>query len=204
MLNVASGAPPDYGQIVSPYIGSYALWADYQAGRPDLALSLLNTEWGWMASHDPGGTTWEKIESGGGLSGFDSAAHAWSTGATSALSQYVLGAQPVTPGFRTWLVQPQPSGLSWAQGQVPTPSSALVSRWEVGSGNNSLRLTVAAPDGTSGTVAVPLLGSSRVIAEDGHVVWNGSGPVGGAQASTDGTYVYFAGVTGANTWAWEG
>jgi Bacterial alpha-L-rhamnosidase 6 hairpin glycosidase domain/Bacterial alpha-L-rhamnosidase C-terminal domain len=204
MLNVASGAPPDYGQIVSPYIGSYTLWADYQAGRPDLALSLLNTEWGWMVSHDPGGTTWEKIESGGGLSGFDSAAHAWGTGATSALSQYVLGAQPVTPGFRTWLVQPQPSGLAWAQGQVPTASGALASRWEVGAGNSSLRLTVAAPGGTSGTVAVPLLGSSRPIAEDGRVVWDGSGPVGGIQAYSDGSYVYFTGITGTHTWAWEG
>ena len=34
-------------------------------------------------------------------------------------------------------------------------------------------LTVRAPQATSGTVAVPLLGAPRVIAEDGRVVWNG-------------------------------
>jgi hypothetical protein len=53
-------------------------------------------------------------------------------------------------------------------------------------------------------VAVPLLGSSRLIAEDGRVVWDGSGPAGGIQAYSDGTYVYFTGITGTHTWAWEG
>jgi alpha-L-rhamnosidase len=202
MANVATGAPSDYGQIISPYAGSYALWADYQAGRPDLGLSLLQTEWGWMVGHDPGGTAWEKIEPSGTPSSFDSTAHGWGTGANSALSQYVLGIQPVAPGFSSWRVQPEPYGLSWAQGTVPTPFGAVASRWQVGAGSSSFKLTVTAPAGTSGTVAVPLLGASRVIAEDGRVVWNGSAPVGGAQASTDGTYVFVASVTGTHTWAW--
>jgi alpha-L-rhamnosidase len=202
MMNVASNAPSDYGQIVSPYIGSYALWADYQGGRPDLGLSLMQTEWGWMVDHDPGGTIWEKIQSDGKPSSFDSAAHGWGTGANAALSQYVLGVQPVEPGFRSWRVQPEPCGLSWAQGKVPTPYGAIASRWQVGTSSSSFKLTEVAPDGTSGTVAVPLLGASRVIAEDGRVVWNGSAPVAGTQASTDGTYVFFNGVTGTHTWAW--
>jgi alpha-L-rhamnosidase len=162
----------------------------------------MQTEWGWMVDHDPGGTIWEKIQSDGKPSSFDSAAHGWGTGANAALSQYVLGVQPVEPGFRSWRVQPEPCGLSWAQGKVPTPYGAIASRWQVGTSSSSFKLTEVAPDGTSGTVAVPLLGASRVIAEDGRVVWNGSAPVAGTQASTDGTYVFFNGVTGTHTWAW--
>jgi alpha-L-rhamnosidase len=203
MLNVAASAPSDYAQVVSPYIGSSTLWADYQSGRPDLARSLLDTEWGWMVTHDPTGTIWEKIGLNGGLAPFDSAAHGWGTGATSALSQFVLGIQPISPGFHTWRVQPQPSGLTWAQGQVPTAAGALASRWTAGAHNASFRITVSAPPRTAGTVAVPLLGRRRVIAEDGRVVWDRSRAARRTRAVTDGTYVYFTGVTGTHTWAWS-
>jgi alpha-L-rhamnosidase len=114
----------------------------------------------------------------------------------------VLGVQPVEPGFRSWRVQPEPYGLNWAQGAVPTPYGAIASRWQLGASSSSFKLTTAAPGGTSGTVAVPLLGAPRVIAEDGHVVWKGSAPVAGAKASSDGTYVVFPDVTGTHTWAW--
>jgi hypothetical protein len=42
----------------------------------------------------------------------------------------------------------------------------------------------------------------RVIAEDGRIVWNGYAPVPGTRASSDGSYVYFPGVTGTHTFAW--
>jgi alpha-L-rhamnosidase len=203
MLDFAAGAGPDYTEhLVSPYIGSFALWADYQEGRPDLALSLMRSEWGWMVNHDPGGVDWERIEAGGALAAADSAAHGWGTGATPALSQYVLGIQPVAPGFATWLVAPQPSGLRWAQGAVPTARGPLASRWIVGPRAKRFTLTVSAPQMTSGTVAVPLLGRPRTIAEDGRIVWNGSRAVGSSGAGTDGTAVDFPEVTGTHTWAW--
>jgi alpha-L-rhamnosidase len=203
MLAFASTAPPDYTfTVISPYVGSFTVWADYQAGRPDLGLGLMQTEWGWMVNHDPQSTDWERIQVGGTLTSQDSAAHGWSSGASSALSQYVLGIQPVEPGFGTWRVQPEPYGLNWAQGTVPTPYGPVASRWQVGPNSSSFKLTAAAPSGTSGTVAVPQLGAPRVIAEDGRVVWNGSAPVAGVHASSDGTYVYFAGVSGTHTWAW--
>jgi alpha-L-rhamnosidase len=203
MLAFAPTAPPDYAfPVISPFIGSFTLWADYQERRPDLGLALMQTEWGWMINHDPTSTDWERIQTGGTLTSQDSTAHGWGTGATSALCQYVLGIQPVEPGFRSWLIQPQPNNLGWAQGQVPTPYGPVDSRWQLAPGSSSFKLTTSAPQGTSGTVAIPLLGAPRVIAEDGHVVWNGSRPTGGIQASTDGSYVYFTGVTGAHTWAW--
>jgi hypothetical protein len=97
----------------------------------------------------------------------------------------------------------QPGNLTWAQGQVPTPSGTpLVSRWRVGDNTSSFELTTAAPSGTSGSVAVPELGSSRTIAEDGQIVWSNGAPVGGEDASGADGAVVFANVTGTHTFAW--
>jgi Bacterial alpha-L-rhamnosidase C-terminal domain/Cytochrome c len=67
-------------------------------------------------------------ESAGGT--FASLAHGWASGPTSALSKYVLGVRPVQPGYKTWLIEPQPGDLSWAEGRVPTPYGPIAVRWQ--------------------------------------------------------------------------
>lgn len=199
-----------YPQIVSPFVGSFSLPANYLAGRPDLAMDQMLATWGYMAGTDAGSTTWERIRlPGGNLSGNipylfgDSASHAWGTGATSSLSDFVVGIRPTSVAYRTWQVKPFPQGLQWAQGRVPAGDGVISSRWELG--DNAFRLTVEAPNGTTGTVAVPTLGSARVIYRDGVMVWNGTAAVNGAvaTATADG-YIAFSGITGSHTWAWSG
>jgi alpha-L-rhamnosidase len=117
-----------------------------------------------------------------------------------ALSGYVLGIRPVRPGWSAWVVQPQVGDLRWAQGQAPAASGAVVSRWE--RGTRSFRLTAGGPAGTTGSVSVPLLGSPRTIARDGHVVWANGRPVGSERAVRIGDEIRFDGVQGLHTWAW--
>jgi len=207
-LRAAEEGISGYPQIVSPFIGSFTLPSNYLAGRPDLAMQQILATWGYMADSSPG-TTWERINlPNGDLSASqlrylfgDSASHAWSTGATSALSDYVVGITPASPAYRTWQVRPFPQEMQWAQGQVPSVGGTIAARWELG--DNVFRLTVVGPDGTSGTVAVPTLGSARVIFRDGIQVWDGTAAVNGATAAaTADGYVEFTGVTGSHTWAW--
>ena len=207
-LRAAEEGISGYPQIVSPFIGSFTLPANYLAGRPDLAMQQMLATWGYMADSSPG-TTWERINlPNGDLSASqlrylfgDSASHAWGTGATSALSDYVVGIQPASVAYQTWQVKPFPQGLTWAQGQTPSAQGDIRSRWQLG--DNVFRMTVEAPVGTSGTVAVPTLGSTRVIFSDGVQVWDGASAVNGAIASlTADGYVAFSGVTGSHTWAW--
>ena len=61
---------------------------------------------------------------------------------------------------------------------------------------------MSAPAGTTGTVAVPELGASRVIAEDGQIVWAGGAPAGNVAATEANGSVVFANVSGAHTFAW--
>jgi hypothetical protein len=191
--------------IVSPFMNGFAVEADYLADRPDLAMDQILATWGHMANTANGSTTWQVMGLPDGTLGGASAAHGWSSGATDALSQYVLGIQPETGGYQTWEVMPYPEGsdqLTWAQGTVPTSHGDIASRWQLG--DDAFRLTVDAPTGTSGDVAVPTLGETRVIYMDGVEVWNGSSALNGASATEQDGYVTFAGITGSHTWAWSG
>lgn len=196
MLNVASPAPSGYTQLISPYMSGYQLEAEFEAGRTDEALAMIETEWGWMIDHDPGGTVWEKYTANGTTgSSFTSMAHAWGSGATSALSRFVLGVAPTAPGFRTLMIQPHPGDLTWAEGTVPTPEGTVTVNWGRAAGG-AFCLQVRTPKRTLTTIAVPR-GVDDTVSLNGHVVWDPSGfhkLRGVAGATQDGSYIYFNGV----------
>jgi hypothetical protein len=209
---------PTQSRYISPYISSGELLARFDLGDAAGALALVRREWGPMVEAGPG-TIWEKVALDGTPAtyspmqtpadpfgptgaGLTSLAHGWGGGPAPALSGYVLGIRPVTPGFATWLVAPQPGDLRWAQGQAPTPHGPISSRWERGDGDRSFVLTVAAPAGTTGTVAVPLLGGRGAIAMDGRVIWDGDRPAPGVTATLAGDTVRVDGLAGSHTFAW--
>jgi hypothetical protein len=206
MLSVGAGATSNYSPpldkaVISPYMGGFALQADFASRNDDLAYALMRTEWGYMLNGDPGGTAWERMNPDGTLAPADSTAHGWGSGATSALSQYVLGVAPTAPGYRTYLVEPHPGDLSWVEGEVPTAHGPITVRWGHDARAGGFTMETIAPSGVEGVVAVPLLGGPRVITEDGAVVWDGAAPAGSSRAQSDGVYVRFAGVAGKHMWA---
>lgn len=197
----------NYSTVISPFVSGYELDARFAAGDTASALALTNLMWAQMVNQNGPfytGTLWEKLgQNGKDTDSNASLAHGWATAPVSAFSGYLLGISPTGPGYSTWSIAPQPGNLSWAQGQVPTPSGTpVVSRWQAGSNASSFELTMSAPGGTAGTVAMPELGSSRVIAEDGKIVWAGGGPVGGVSATETNGTVVFSNVSGAHTFAW--
>jgi hypothetical protein len=188
--STSSPVPSGYTHDASPYMGSFNLLSDFAVGDAAGALALMRREWGYMDTHDPGGTAWERIQPNGipapgQLS--DSTAHAWSTGPVPALSEYVLGIAPVAPGYVTWAVTPQLGNLRWAQGTSPTPRGTIAVAWKrVGRGG--FVLTVTPPPGTSGTVTLPRVRRRVVsVAEDGRAV--------------RGARLVFTGVRGTHTFA---
>jgi alpha-L-rhamnosidase len=101
-------------------------------------------------------------------SGGISLAHGWGGGPVPALSGYILGIRPTAPGYRHWIIAPQPGDLHYAQGQAPTPHGPIDSRWR--RGGHFFKLTIAAPRGTSGVVRLPLPRHAHAIAMDGKAV----------------------------------
>jgi hypothetical protein len=150
------------------------LVARFESGREDSALDQIRRTWGWMDRNDPGTTHWEGVGPGGSLyeGAYTSMAHGWSTGVLPALTNELLGVQPTSPGFATWLVRPHPGSVAWARGQVPTPHGPVTADWTNQAGG-AFTLTVSGPRGTRGSVAVPTGGRAVTVHVDRQVVWNG-------------------------------
>lgn len=94
-----------YSTLVSPFISGFDVQARFASGDTTDAYALLRRVWGQMVS--PGdqytGAFWENYTPSGGVSnGSISLAHGWSSGPTSALSEYALGIRPRTPGYGSW------------------------------------------------------------------------------------------------------
>ncbi|KAK2066857.1 hypothetical protein P8C59_000638 [Phyllachora maydis] len=162
-----------FSQRVYPFLAYFELAARFATSRATApsAYEELRRLYGWMSAHEPGVTFWEGIDAGGAPfeQGFTSMAHGWSAGVTPLLTGFVLGVKPTAPGFGTWAVKPvvDGSGLSWARGQVPTPAGPLSVSWQIGSGNASFRIQVDVPQGTNGTVSVPVDDTTTSVTLDG-------------------------------------
>jgi hypothetical protein len=197
----------NYSTVISPFVTGMEVDARFAAGDTTGALALIHNLWDQMTDKRGPyytGALWEKLnQDGTDVDANASLAHGWATGPVSSLSGYLVGARPVTAGYKTWIIAPQPGDVEWAQGRIPTPAGALVSRWRRGDRSSSFTLTMAAPAGTSGTVAVPELGRSRTITMDSTVVWRNGSPAAGVTAVERDGAVQFSGVTGMHTFAWE-
>ncbi len=137
----------DATQHIYPFIGYFDVLARYAAGADDSALDLIRREWGYMLANGPG-TMWETIDAADGAPwGNGTESHGWSSGAAPALTGYVLGVLPTSPGFGTFTVTPHPSDVATAEGDVPTPHGAIHVFWQ--SVGGTPQLSVTAPSGTS-------------------------------------------------------
>lgn len=135
-------------QLISPFMSYYELLARFSVGLDASAYGLLEREWGYMTEHGPRTTVWETIDATTGAPAGPNPSwdHGWSSGAAPAISEYVLGVEPTSPGFATFTVTPHPGTLRWASGAVPTPRGAIEVSWT--DLDHALRLHVTAPPGT--------------------------------------------------------
>jgi hypothetical protein len=196
----------NYSTVISPFVTGMEVDARFAAGDTNGALALIHNLWDQMTDKRGPyytGALWEKLnQDGTDVDANASLAHGWATGPVSSLTGYVVGARPVTAGYKAWIIAPQPGNVEWAQGRIPTPAGALGSRWRRGQGSSSFTLTMAAPTGTSGTVAVPELGRSRTITMDCRVVWRNGAPAAGVAAEERDGAVQFSAIKGSHTFAW--
>ncbi|KAL0940904.1 alpha-l-rhamnosidase [Colletotrichum truncatum] len=151
------GPPP----VISPIMSTAHIQAALQAGRPADGERVLRNVFEPMAdktSEHFTGTTWEFINPDGTpfKGDFCSYAQLFGAGPTSILSQYALGVEPITSGFKEFRIWPRfdVTGLRWAQGRVPTPvGEGIVVKWQVS--ESGWLLEAWAPAGLEGKVRVP-------------------------------------------------
>jgi alpha-L-rhamnosidase len=159
--------------VISPFISGFDVYAHFEAGDAAGALALIRTVWVQHMTHDKpfySGAVFETLNLDGTPENpTRTLSHAWGSGPTSALSKYVLGVRPVEPGYKTWLVEPQPGDLSWAEGTVPTPQGPVGVAWYRGT-PGFFGLGVWVPAGTRGTVGLPVAGANALLSDNGRIV----------------------------------
>ncbi|HEV2474203.1 MAG TPA: alpha-L-rhamnosidase C-terminal domain-containing protein, partial [Chthonomonadales bacterium] len=141
------------------------------AGHTRAAMGIVRKYWGGMIAE--GATTfWEgydpswptadfhaHLQADNGTGYFVSLCHGWSSGATSWLTEQVLGIRPTGGGFRTADIVPRLGDLEWAEGAVPAPHGQIVLSVRKEGSGMVLQLTL--PQGVAATVGVP--GSSVIL-----------------------------------------
>ena len=190
-------------QLVGPFMNYWEALARFDEGRDAEAWQLLRTVWGYQfakskpingVEEPPATGAWEHINLDGSpyRYGDGSVSHPWSAGGTALLTNEVLGVRPTGPGFAAYAVKPHPGDLEWAQGRVPTTHGAIWVSWRQDRGRDRFVMNVTAPQGTTGTIAIPADGPTTVTV-DGRLAWNGAKPKAYG-AHTDGRYVYLTGL----------
>ncbi|MFC5747435.1 family 78 glycoside hydrolase catalytic domain [Actinomadura rugatobispora] len=127
-------------------------------GHADVAYDLLlqETSPSWLTVIERGGTTfWEEWD---GIAADGSTHQSLSLPTRATLVEFlhahVAGIRPVGPGYRRFLVAPQPGGgLTWADARFDAPYGRIRSAWRIEDGAFSLTVTV--PPGTTAEIVLP-------------------------------------------------
>jgi hypothetical protein len=173
-----------YSPVISPYISGFETAARLTSSDDTDALDLMRRLWGIMVRPgiDYTGALWEKLSPQGTvavLTGSDpvdnqSLAHGWSTGPTWQLSQFVLGASPVAPGYKTWTASPHLGNLRWAKGQVPTPAGPITLNWTQNRLQTVLHGEITGPKRTRGQLVIPVQYRGSTVLVDGRRIRAGT------------------------------
>jgi hypothetical protein len=124
---------PEVPKITTPYMRFYELEALCAMGEQPYVLKEMKSYWGGMLKL--GATSfWEEYDpTKQGAQHYamygrpfgKSLCHAWGASPIYLLGKYYLGVKPLTPGYATYVIEPNLGGLGWMEGSVPTPQGDI-------------------------------------------------------------------------------
>ena len=91
--------------------------------------------------------------------------HPWATAPVSLVMRVLLGIRPTGPGYSSLEVSPQPAGLCWAEGAVPTVRGGVAASFNcsgdgcAGGDGGTVQVRATFPPSTNARVCAPLMGS---------------------------------------------
>ena len=113
--------------------------------------------------------------------------HAWGAAPANLLPRYILGVQPLTPGWQQARIRPHLGALSFAEGKVPTPRGPIVVKWTK---NPNLRFDLTMPEGVLAQVELPADEAAAAVLADGKpIAAHRQGDCLVLDAPVSGTYV---------------
>lgn len=142
------------GMACSVYGAQYLLEALYNAGEAEYALKLMTSEdvRSWMNMLMVGSTmtteAWDEAYKPNLTWN-----HAWATAPANIIPRRLMGIQPVDPGFKTFSVNPQPTGLKDIELTIPTIRGAITCKLKSNSEEWEMELSV--PGNSEALVLIP-------------------------------------------------
>lgn len=159
---------PELPENISPFISSFEIQGHFTIGETQRALELIRRSWGWYINNANGteSTVIEGYLQNGTFGyrssrGYDydasytSHSHGWSSGPTSALTNYVLGLSVTSPLGSTWRLAPQFGDLQSVEGGFVTSLGKFQVSWNRTS-SQAYILNFNVPRGTQGTAILPV------------------------------------------------
>ena len=156
------------GMAGSVYAAQYLLEGLFENGEDAAAIGLMTApgDRSWRHMVESGTTiTWEAWDQK--YKPNQDWNHAWGAAPANLLPRFVLGAQPLTPGWDRALIKPYPGALTQAEGQMPTPRGELSVRWKR---QKNFTLALTLPAGMTAKVELPALEGSSEVWVDGVLV----------------------------------
>ncbi|CDM33354.1 CAZyme family GH78 [Penicillium roqueforti] len=163
---------PELPENIASFISSFEIQSHFIARKPARALDLIRRSWGWYINNPNGtestviegylrnGTFGYRMDRGYGYDpSYVSHAHGWSSGPTSALTEFVVGLSVVSPLGLTWKIAPQFGDLDFAEAGFVTSLGKFKASWALNS--SGYVLTFSAPKGTIGNVTLPYVTASK-------------------------------------------
>ncbi len=137
----------------SPYMEKYVFEAMYKMNEPEKANARHRKRFSAMVNNDYFTTLFEGWGIGPEGFGGGTVNHAWSGGGLTVLSSRLCGIRPLTPGYSTFLVAPQPGDVPEASAKVVSVKGHIRAAYKIK--GNTFYLDVVVPDGTTARVALP-------------------------------------------------
>jgi alpha-L-rhamnosidase len=141
------------GMVCSVYAAQYLLEGLFENDQATNALALITapTDRSWRHMVESGTTiTWEAWDQH--YKPNQDWNHAWGAAPANLLPRFVLGVQPLAPGWTRAMIRPNPGTLKSADGKVPTPLGPVLVNWENG---DTFKLSLTLPPGMSAQVQLP-------------------------------------------------
>ncbi len=149
------------GMACSVYAAQYLLEGLFQNESSNYALSLMtaNNDRSWTHMVESDTTiTWEAWDQR--YKPNQDWNHAWGAAPANILPRFVLGAQPLTPGWTNAIIRPHVGTLTKATGKIPTPRGPIMVDWKNGA---TFEISLKLPLGTNAQVQLPATASSTGV-----------------------------------------
>jgi alpha-L-rhamnosidase len=155
----------------SPYIEKYVMESLFKMNKADQALERMKNRYTKMVE-SPVTTLWEGWGIGPEGYGGGSYNHGWSGGPLNLMARYVAGVQPLTPGFESLLIKPQPGTLTSVNCTVNTVQGMIDVSWK--KENQSFLIQILNEAGTTAHIIPPVENREKVqsIWANGVKIWD--------------------------------